>query len=350
MASDKHVIVQLVYLGYLEEIKKARVLAYTWNENTFHQAIIQGRQHIIEYLHENQCPWDEDVFNLALHNQNIKIIKYLFKRGYLTKLVINVYKVIGEHDMSEEDELKCIDIYKYLHANGVSFFFGRAGDLCYFADRGYFKIIKYLQHGAAGCYEKTANTCANAAVMNQMEILEFLYEENYPFDAMVFMVAAGGKNNLRILEYLHNIKCLFDTHIYNNAIMHCSMENINFLYEKGYKWDTSVIQLQLEYCSSLEIIDFFVKHGVLLTFSIVREFASRGYLKGLEYYHEKGYPWTYKVIEDIIEDNDDNNIECLQYVWEHGCPYEGSNGFCLALTRKHTNQARYIYENMVPKE
>ena len=40
------------------------------------QAAMGGHLHVIKYLHENGCPWDEETWRRAAHGGHLNVLKY----------------------------------------------------------------------------------------------------------------------------------------------------------------------------------------------------------------------------------------------------------------------------------
>ena len=132
--------------------------------------------------------------------------------------------------------------------------------------------------------------CTSAAKYNRMEMFTYLHQKGFQMSKLVCMYAAEN-NNLAMLQYFRENGCEWDVETIEYACKGGHFQLVMYLHENGCPWDQR---------SCIE--------------------ASRqGHLNILTYLHENGCPWTAGTISAACNSDDPENIECLEYAYNHGC-------------------------------
>jgi hypothetical protein len=199
------------------------------------------------------------------------------------------------------------------------------------------------------------------------EIIRFLMIEKLPYEIYDFIFENTKlfiQDNISLLintfpEFEHNFikeiiiilnsipddksELIYNNIIYSELIKHGLMNAFQWalsrlsIYDKGYQI--------IDYCSiaalynQLDILKLLLSMGYKLEeeymdpyedeyddecsmISLTEMLAEDGCLECLKFIHEElGYYWDYNAIIKAIEPN---NLECLKYLYENGCPYEES--------------------------
>jgi|688.fasta_scaffold41578_2 hypothetical protein len=69
------------FKGHLECLKYLHENGCPWDENVCSNAAYNGHLECLKYLHENECPWDENICSNAAYNGHLECLKYLHENG-----------------------------------------------------------------------------------------------------------------------------------------------------------------------------------------------------------------------------------------------------------------------------
>jgi hypothetical protein len=184
----------------------------TWkDEKVFAIAASTGNIDLIEYLHENKFPYNEDAFNYA---NTIEMIKYLHQHDFPHNHTL-FYKATQFHKL---------EIVKYLHENE-------------YAD------------GAIGL-----PVIDDATRMGRLDIVKYLHENGYMYGEETFTNAITS-GNVKLVEYLHGIGCPYDGSIYIDAVWTGNLDIIKYLYQNNFRYSEEAIITAVE-CESFDVLKY----------------------------------------------------------------------------------------------
>jgi hypothetical protein len=146
----------------------------------------KGLLECLKHLHENGCPWDEEVFAIASYNGHIECLKYLHENG------CPWYENVC-YDVVEKGNIECL---MYLHQRGYPCYSWVAGHAAY---NGHLDCLVYLHKNKCPLDIFTMNL---AAKNGHLECLKYLYENGCPVNQYTCHTAAKN-GHLACLKYLY---------------------------------------------------------------------------------------------------------------------------------------------------
>lgn len=197
---------------------------------------------ILNYLEKNFCPDYILIFSNAIKNSKIEIVKHLHKMGfslneYIFGLAINFYqsnKIESTQILEYLHENRCpynldfwksvrdIKILQFLHHHGYTF--NKSLPIRYTAE-GNFECLIYICEN--GC--QLDKQCYINAIKNRyIEIVKYLYEKNCPWDEDVYKVCLE-KDDIISLDFLYQNCCPFPDNLYEIAILNNSSNCLEYL-------------------------------------------------------------------------------------------------------------------------
>jgi hypothetical protein len=140
------------------------------------------------------------------------------------------------------------------------------------------------------------NVFTIAAGNGHLKVLEWLHNNNCPFDKNKCMNAATESGNFKVVKWLYKIGCTFNEVTFNHAAKGGNIKILEWLKINNCVWST-------ETC----------------------KFAVYGRnLKALQWLHSNGCPWDYGTFYAARQLENENEI--IKWLWTTNCPtYEVYN-------------------------
>jgi len=178
----------------------------------------------------------------AAENGHVEVLKYLYRCGYrLTPSTCANAARCGQ-----------LEVVKYLYEMDRTFFWNRIEWNRMDYDREY---ETYKEMGV--------EICSIAAANGHLEVLRFLHEHKYPWDATVCAKAAAG-GHLDILKYLHENKCPSQLHGDEEACIYAArnghLEVLKYLRDTGCPCGKRTHEAAVEE-DQIEILQYLQNNG-----------------------------------------------------------------------------------------
>ncbi|ATZ81196.1 ankyrin repeat domain-containing protein [Bodo saltans virus] len=152
-------------------------------------AASKGHLECLKYLHENDCPWDEETCEYAASKGHLECLKYAHENG--CPCDINTCLNAAYYG-----QLECL---KYAHENGCPW---------------------------------NANTCLYAAQNGHLECLKYAHDNGCPWNKWTCEIAAQN-GHLECLKYLHENGCHWSKDTYRFAKRNGHLECVQYARENG---------------------------------------------------------------------------------------------------------------------
>src|SRR5690606_2355299 len=68
--------------GHLEMLQYLHENGCPWDREAFSNAVKNGHLQVVQYLHENGCPWDDKVSDFAVEEGHLQVLQYLHDNGF----------------------------------------------------------------------------------------------------------------------------------------------------------------------------------------------------------------------------------------------------------------------------
>ena len=221
-----------------------------WNRYTFDSTVEAGNVKVIQYLYENNCPYDTDIVaNAAGRNPNLDVLKWLRECG-----------------------------------------FPWSPQLCSVAASwGRFDILKWAIDNGCPVDDKICASAAGGVERSQLKILKWLRERGYPWHIFTCKYAAMH-GYMDVVKWARENGCPWDAGTCAGAASHGNLANLQWLREQGCDWDDWT-------CC---------------------EAARLGNLEVLVWAHENGCPWDEYTFRCAVQEGP---LEVYEYLKKAGCPY-----------------------------
>lgn len=128
------------------------------------------------------------------------------------------------------------------------------------------------------------------------------------------VIYAAQKDDLRILQWLHENGCPWNESICHNAVLHGRLEILKFAYENGLSFDDWTRYFAAQN-GELEILKWMHEYCNVLCDEICIYAAIGGHLETLQWLHENGAPLNAKCYHYAKSYPD-----ILKYLDENECP------------------------------
>lgn len=282
------------------------------DENTCAQAAGGGHLEVLQWLRENQVPWDASTCSMAARGGHLELLKWARENG----CVWNEKKIC--HAAAKGGHL---DVLQWAKDNGAKF--------------GWRACKKAAAHGHVHVIQWAATTnewktsgmgwrdrCAKAAAKKgQLEVIVWLDgaaeggggQKSYPIGQAV-VYEATSRGHVNILDWLHS-----NGHKWDGCLAAGEVGNLSALKwarEKECPWDESTCAA-IAGSGNLEMLKWAREGGCPWTASTCEAAARGGHLDLLIWARENGCPWDEYCWKAAVE-NEQKDV--LSYVEQNGCP------------------------------
>ena len=171
-----------------------------------------------------------------------------------------------------------------------------------------------LMHQGSVLVNDYISLCTLAAKEEQLEILRWLRENDFPWDENTCEEAAG-RGNLEVLQWLRANGCPWKGGTCWKAALGWHLEVLQWARANGCPWH----EWKAAMGGHLEVLQWARASGcpwdrVTCTFA-----ASYGHLEVLQWAHENGCPWDEETCEHAARDG---HHEVLQWARANSCPWD----------------------------
>jgi len=207
----------------------------------------QGTLETLQMLHSAKHAWGESTMYFAIRHGHLNIVKYLY-------------------------ENKCPFPFSKMYREAVY--------------HGFVDILKYFDSQ----YEvnRKSKAMVRVAVMaRKPNVLQYLYEQGYPFDQSI-MTLAVIKNRMECIKFLYTIieRCWFTEKSFEHIGKFGRMELLSFLFEQSRKldeWDLHIITKEAIEHEKWDILSFLISKEC--------KFSSRTFEAAIESGSLKAVTW-----------------------------------------------------------
>ena len=226
----------------------------------------------------------------AICENRMDIMEYIIEdKGFVVKNN-NLTSLAASHGT--------LDILKWLHTHG----FECNGHAWANAARcGHLDIIKWLRENKNKTY--SVYTFEHAVEGQNMEIIEYLYDMNCPFDSKSTRTAASI-GNLDILKWLHEKGCSIGLEAAMSASTHGHLDTLEY----------SLDHIEYGDCGRHHPKTGYDKLCYVTAFA-----AKEGHLDILKWLHERGIPWDSLSCYFAITEK---RLKILKWLRENDCPWD----------------------------
>jgi len=262
-------------VGHMELLRHLHSLLFKWHENTCTLAAGSGHLDCLLYTHERGGRWNNDTFFAAAQNGHLHILQYAHEKGFRWPPAVCNFAALNGH-------LHCLI---YLHQLGCPL---DSGTVQQAAQNNHLECLQYAL--ALGCAREEA-ACCSAAKNGHLEALIMLRMYRTECGAETSFHAAQCADKA-CLEYLHQNGCPWDERAADQAALKGSINALRYALENGCPYNEARLIRSAVMGGSLACITYLVKERHLLVVDqelfILALFA--------------------------------RNMECMQYLIDHGCP------------------------------
>ncbi|SOB74139.1 ankyrin repeat [Cedratvirus lausannensis] len=181
---------------------------------------------------------------------------------------------------------------------------------------GHLEILKWSETANTSPYHWGVNLCYEAIKGGHLHVLQWLVENDYPCDELVFSFAIHG-DHFHILEWLVKKNVLpLTKNAFNAALFSGGFKYLLWLKENGCPWD-----------------EWICVHAV----------QARN-LEFLKWLRENGCPWDEETCAFAAQDG---NLEILQWARSNGCPWN-EDTCTRAASKGHLEILKWAHANGCP--
>lgn len=311
----------------------------------------RGHLEVVQWLIDHDYQYDQDLIHCTIRGGQLSILKWIQDNGidYEHHLACGVAAGAGKLDILKwlcrskfPDSAVChsaasnghFKVLKYLHKNNVPL-----GEWTFDAAiaHGDLEIIKWLfskRYEVSPTGEIFHNeTCECAAEGEHIDVLQWLIENNCPFDRNKCIISAASGGQLNMLKWLCNNYNNNNNHLTIPMLCICAasgghahilqwLQDCNYPNgDKSKEWKEN-IYTQAGANNHLNVLKWAYKNNIPYNSSFCERAATHGYFKVLKWAYDNGIPFTEKVFENAIQNNE---LYILKWLYEHGCPYNVGN-------------------------
>jgi hypothetical protein len=295
------VIRELARRGNIEMIKWLISRGHIWDYCTFSAAVESCNFEELKWLKNNGCPSDSNTFIKASERFSFEELKWFKENDFHTSPLL-LSNIVRRFSI---EEIKWVMTWcKYDCSVFVLAIKSERLDIM-----KWLKNCNYALTGGSELGNYDEDMIMNRAIATKnIEIIEWMLEQNFNFNNESFNVAMYNCANLEFTQWLLERGCVFTENtflcaIYNNV----SLDVLEFLKENGCPWNESV----MEGADTLEKIQWLYNNGCPYNFRLSERLVHKGKLEELKWIKEQGFPFS----EDILFHNmDSKSIEVLDWL------------------------------------
>jgi len=215
-------------------IKFLRGNCVEWGEDTMFWPASDGDLIVVEWLRnfDPPCPWDDDVFALAVGSGNKTLVEWMIENGCpqspkacASAACHNNFKML-----------------KFLREKNVDWDASTCADA---AESGNLEILKWAREN--GC-EWDERTCSGAAISGNLRMLKWARKNGCPWDKTTCSQGSIPSGNIPLLTWARRKGCEWDERCYIEAIISTEMKGADkiclfeWLRQNGCPYTTLVLR------------------------------------------------------------------------------------------------------------
>lgn len=203
----------------MEMLQWARKKGCAWNAWTCSAAASNGNLEMLMWLRSKDCPWNEWTCSFAAASGHLKIIKWAIENGCIWDSWMCRMAANNGH----------LDVLQWVIMCGGTWHLN--DDVNTIIKNGHLSILKWANTNG-NVSKEDASICSSAIKYEQIEILRWTLENNFPLpdDAMIHAIK---KKNLDIAKILVEKNCKYDAYHYHLAEMNNDIEMMKWLEQNG---------------------------------------------------------------------------------------------------------------------
>jgi hypothetical protein len=203
-----------------------------WDSRTFAAAVSKCELDVLRWLKTYKCPWNADVFNVAVDRGDFKVLVWLQMEGFPWKSSVFNYAMREGNDF--------FTLQWFLHQDN-SLMDDNTFNVA--IQRGDIEILQYLR--TKKCKMTAYNFMYAIKHKVTMDVLEWMYEAKFPWDALVFH-SAIKRGDMDILKWLREKKCPWNSQCYKIAVDNERLDIVQWLHEEKCPRDEETTNLVID--------------------------------------------------------------------------------------------------------
>jgi len=210
----------------------------------------KGNILILEWLMENGCHLDKNVFYGAAKGGHLNVLEFLKVKN--CPLDLNLC-VSGAARGGSLESIRWL----IQHGFSIDDIDGRVIEEA--ARKGHLHVIKFFIENGFSINDIDNEVSYKAAEGGKLHVLKWLHENNCPFDKETFTKAARN-GNIDNLQWLLEIHCPFDKRTFANAANNGNIDNLQWLLGNNFPWD-KMCYSEAGNSNNLEVLDWLKEKG-----------------------------------------------------------------------------------------
>lgn len=263
-------IEKLKYLDHYYDIPKINFMYTSGHSmtryNLYSTAIKYGNITILEWLKENNIPFDKEAYCIATEHRDLETVKWLYENDYEWNHNV-LFTAINCGKVDIADWLFEVD-YPYQHLGCILI------DLA--AHRGDIKTVKWLIRRKCDWSSTPFNGAIKKGDLNMMKVLKesnlplcnsvmglsppilenikWLKSQGFPFFPAVMDKAIKAKN-IELIDYLLDNGLEWKSSFFSTAVGTDDMSMVEYLHNKGCSFDSDSFLCAVE-CGNIRIMEW----------------------------------------------------------------------------------------------
>ena len=177
------------------------------------------------------------------------------------------------------------------------------------------EIVKFLASLWA-CESTYQSITTVAAGHGNIQLLQILHEDKFPWDAKTCAAAARG-GHLECLKYAHENGCKWDASTLFGTILRDQVSCLEYAHSNRCPGHKQMGQKAVQ-VKSMQCLQYLVTHKCCGDdFAACAQAAADGSVDILKYLHENGCRWDRSTVEAAARAG---KVKTLRYAIENGCP------------------------------
>lgn len=262
---------------------------------------------------------------LFIQTMGIKVSRIFeeqnLKFGYYKRFeTIRIWKGIdlrnGSDYISELSHIAYSEEDKIIQKNLIGRLRDKASVLKNAAKYGNLEILIYLINRKSTKYLSTSPIlCIEAASTEQLTILKWLREHNYPWNSDVPKEAALN-GHLETLKWAIENECDYNKYKMSEVSTKGHLHIIKWMFDNDINFEKQIAHDNAIRYGHLNILNFYKEKQIDIRWSLYDLAIQCNQLKVIKWAHENVYKWTRK---NFLSAGEKGNIEIIKYMHKNGC-------------------------------